>query len=39
MRQDQQGAAVTFIRPCNQLQDAADSGSQLSAGVRPGPKP
>ncbi|CAL5226791.1 g9652 [Coccomyxa viridis] len=27
-----------FFKPCKYLQDAADSGSQLSAGVRPGSK-
>lgn len=27
-----------FFKPCKYLQDAADSGSQLSAGNRPGSK-
>ena len=27
-----------FFKPCPYLQDAADSGSQLSAGIRPGAK-
>ena len=37
-KQYESAGLAGFFKPCKYLQDAADSGGQLSAGIRPGSK-